>query len=423
MQTKSLPPVLWRSLALSLSIALAACGGGGNSGDGGHDKGETIDSAGRLAIAEDAATALRIYDLDNSSVVSSFALANPPSAVYASPGRRYALAFQRTQDVVQIADGGLWQEDHGDHLHDYRAAPKMLGLRINGPQPTHYDDRTTQASIFMDGRDPAVSSAVVFSDADLTAGRTGASVSFALPMHGFAEPNGNTLVASYRSPGSTGPTQVEIYNRSGATYTFGRRLDTPCPGMHGSYPRGGTTVAGCSDGVLVVNPLASGTAASAKIPTATGVSTIAGHPDLARVIGIGNAGAPSTTRLYEIDMAAGTATAIHIAGWADGRLRRAHGFDRDGRYFFVLDDLGTLHVLERGASGWATKKAIIGAIAAMPTAAPFPAFVANEARDEVYLSDPAARQLVVVNTATQTVARRANLDFRPTYLAWLGIVR
>ena len=166
-------------LALSLVLALAACGGGsgGSSSEAPHDN-TRIDTAGRLAMAEDAATALRIYDLDSSTVVANFPLANPPSAVYASPGRRYVLAFQRPQDTVQIADAGLWQEDHGDHLHDYKTAPKLLSFRINGPQPTHYDDRAGQASIFMDGRAPsAVASASVFKDADLGAGRVGASIS------------------------------------------------------------------------------------------------------------------------------------------------------------------------------------------------------------------------------------------------------
>ena len=142
-------------LALSLVLALAACGGGsGGSSEAPHQD-TRIDTAGRLAMAEDAATALRIFDLDSSAVVANIPLANPPSAVYASPGRRYALAFQRPQDTVQIADAGIWQEDHGDHLHDYKAAPKLLSFRITGPQPTHYDDRAGQASIFMDGRAPS----------------------------------------------------------------------------------------------------------------------------------------------------------------------------------------------------------------------------------------------------------------------------
>lgn len=414
-------------LALSLALALAGCGGGGggnNSSSNDRHEPAKIDTAGRLAIAEDAGAALRIYDLDSARVVSNFPLANPPSALYASPGGRYALAFQRPQDTVQIADAGIWQEDHGDHLHDYKAAPKMLDFRINGPQPTHYDSRAGQASIFMDGRAPStVASAVVFNDADLGAGRVGAGIGFAQPMHGFAEPNGSFLVATYRAPDATGATQAELYSRQGAQYTFVQRFGPACPSMHGSFTRGSTTVAGCADGVLVVSAPASGASAATKIATPTGVSTVAGHAQGARFIGMGNTGTPSTTRFYDIDTAAGTATAITIAGWTEGRLRRAHGFDRTGRYFFALDDVGTLHVLERSAAGWASRKSIAGAIPTAPAAAPFPALVANEARDEVYLTDPTARQLVAINTVALEVARRTNLDFRPTALAWLGIAR
>ncbi|NUZ07929.1 hypothetical protein [Piscinibacter koreensis] len=414
----------WGGLTLAVALALTACGGGGGDDGDERDEGATLDTAGRLAISEDAATSLRIYDLDSGSVVSNFALANSPSAVYASPGRRYALAFQRAQDTVQVADGGVWQEDHGDHLHDYKEAPKMLAFRIDGPQPTHYDDRPGQASIYMDGRAPGVpSAALVFSDTDLAAGRFAASATFANAMHGFAEPNGNALVATYRATEASGPTQAEIWNRQGSQYTFVKRLETQCPGMHGSFTRANVTVAGCSDGVLVVSPQGANDFQARKITTATGVSTIAGHPDVPRFVGIGNSGTPSTTRFYDIDAATGTATPIAISGWTEGRLRRAHGFDRAGRYFFVLDDLGALHVLERSGSSWTTRKSIAASIPAMPAAAPFPAFATNEARDEVYLSDPGARQLVVVNTSSLEIARRANLDFRPSYLAWLGIAR
>ena len=67
--------------------------------------------------------------------------------------------FRAMTTFVQIADAGIWQEDHGDHLHDYKAAPKLLSFRITGPQPTHYDDRAGQASIFMDGRAPSAAAA------------------------------------------------------------------------------------------------------------------------------------------------------------------------------------------------------------------------------------------------------------------------
>jgi len=411
-------------LGALLCAVLAACGGGGGGGADRHEN-TTIDTAGRLAIAEDAGTGLRVYDLDGSRVEATLALANPPSAVYTSPGGRFALAFQRPQDLVQVADGGVFQEDHGDHLHDYKQAPRLLGSRITGPQPTHYDDRAGQAAIFMDGREAAgaLASAVLFTDANLAAGNLAAAVSFASAMHGFAEPNGNFLIASYRAPGGTGPTQVEVYRRNGAQYTFVERLPEQCPGMHGSYTRAGVTFVGCSDGLLVVAPQGTSTFAATRVATPTGVGTIAGHPATARVIAFGNAGTPSTTRFYDVDPAARTATPITIAGWTEGRLRRAHGFSRDGRHFFVLDDAGTLHVLEAAAAGWTSRKTISGAIAVMPSAAPFPQFATNEARNEAYLSDPNGRQLVVLNTSTQEIARRLPLDFRPTYLAWTGIKR
>lgn len=419
----------WGSVlpCLALTLALAACGGSGGGGDPGHDD-TAIDTAGRLAIAEDAAAHLKIYDLDGGQVAATLPLANAPSAVYASPGRRFALAVQRAQDVVQVADGGIRQEDHGDHLHDYKEAPRLASLRIAGPQPTHYDDRGSQAVFFMDGRGTATpalpSSAVLFTDASLAAGTVTASITFASAMHGFAEPNGDHLVASWRDPAGAGtsPTHVELYRRQGSSYSLVRRLDSRCDGMHGSYTRGSTTVAGCSDGVLIVAPQGADFATS-RIATPTGVGTIAGHPALARFVAFGNAGTPATTRFYDVDAAARTATPIAIPQWSEGRVRRAHGFDRRGRLFFVLDDLGTLHVLEATATGWTVRRTIAQAIPAMPSAAPFPAFTANEARDEVYLTDPVARQVVAIDTARAEVSRRIALDFKPSALAWMGIPR
>lgn len=411
-------------IALATTLVLTACGGG--SDDDAHDHDPVgIDTAGRLAIAEAASPSLRIHDLDSGRTESSFTLANTPSALYASPGGRYALAFQRPQDTVQIVDGGIWQEDHGDHNHDYKAAPRQLTLRLDGPQPTHYDDRAGQAAVFMDGRAATAqtASALLLTDASLGGNQVAATLALTAPQHGFAEPNGEHLVVSALVAGATSPTQVEIYRRQGSAYGFVQRLDTLCPGMHGSYTQGTTTVAGCSDGALLVAPNAAGGWSGTRVSTPSGVGTIAGHPKLARFVGIGNSGTPSTTRFYDIDPATHTATPIAIAGWTEGRLRRAHGFDRSGQNLFVLDDLGTLYVLQPGANGWTTRSTITGAVPAMPAAAPFPAFAANGARDEVYLSDPTARQLLVVDAAQPQVKQRVALGFTPSYLAWLGIAR
>lgn len=411
-------------MALAITLALTACGGG--SDDDADDRDHAgIDTAGRLAIAEAASPGLRIHDLDSGRTETRFTLANTPSALYASPGGRYALAFQRPQDTVQIVDGGIWQEDHGDHKHDYKESPKQLALRLDGPQPTHYDDRAGQAAVFMDGRAAAAqnASALLFTDASIANGNVLATLPLAAAMHGFAEPNGEHLIVSALVAGATSPTQIEVYRRQGSAYSVVQRLDALCPGMHGSYTQGTTTVAGCSDGALLVAPNAAGGWSGTRVSTPSGIGTIAGHPKLARFVGIGNSGTPSTTRFYDIDPATRTATPIAITGWAEGRLRRAHGFDRQGQSLFVLDDLGTLYVLQPGATGWTTRTTIAAAVPSMPTAAPFPALAANGARDEVYLSDPTGQQVLVVDTAQPAIKQRVALGFTPSYLAWLGIAR
>lgn len=143
------------ALALLVSALLAACGGGVDEPAKGDDHGSvSIATAGRLAVAELGSKTLRLHDLDGTSaaVEASYTLDNEPSAIYASPRGRYALAVQRLQDQVQIVDGGIWQEDHGDHLHDYKQASRALAWKITGPRPTHYDVQAgKQAAFFMDG--------------------------------------------------------------------------------------------------------------------------------------------------------------------------------------------------------------------------------------------------------------------------------
>ena len=112
-----------RTLAARSSIValLAGCGSTGDDGAHQHTN-TTIETAGRLALIEAGSTSVRIFDLDSKSTARSFEMANPPSAIYASPDKRYALAVQREQNRVQLIDGGIWQEDHGDHPHDYKDA-------------------------------------------------------------------------------------------------------------------------------------------------------------------------------------------------------------------------------------------------------------------------------------------------------------
>jgi hypothetical protein len=420
------PPFLRRLTLSVLTAALAACGSGG--GDKAHEP-ASIDTAGRLAIAEQGAATLRLFDLDAGTVESTRTLDNSPSALYTSPGRRYVVAVQRMQDQVQFVDGGVWQEDHGDHLHDYKEPSRLLTWKLTGPQPTHYDVQWgRQAAFFMDGRPTATppqnSSVHLLTDASIALGAITARLDLSYAIHGLAEPKDDLLLVAFREADATDalPTHLQLHRRSGSTYTLDRKLDSRCNGMHGSGSSGAFVVVGCTDGVLAVSHGA--TVTDRRIATATRVGSIASHPAAdGQFIGYGNAGTPSTTRFYGIDAREGTAREVVPDNWAAGTLVRAQAFERRGQRWFVIDSLGNLTVLARGPSGWATAHRAAGLLPTMPTAAPFPQVAASGARDEVYITDPVARQLIVLDAVSFAVKSRRDLGYVPSLLTWVGIAR
>lgn len=425
----------WLLASLAAVSLLAACGGGVEADDEHAHDNVSIDTAGRLAIAEANATTLRIHDLDSASVEASHVMGNVPSAVYASPGGRHAVVMQRLQDRVQFVDGGIWQEDHGDHLHDYKQGSRLTGFTLTGPRPTHYDVQAgVQAVIFMDGNasgTPAQNaSARVLTDASIGASGTVATLELGAPIHGLAEPMGSKLLAVARAADAADalPTHLVLHQRNGNGYSLVRQLPTRCNGMHGSFSSGSSTLVGCQNGMLLVRHPTSTTVSDGQLlATALRVGTIAGHPRLQdQFLGIatdGVAPAPVTTRFYAVNGETGTVSEHVPQGWNVGRVRRAHGFDRTGQRFFVLDDQGTLIVAQRQAGTWVNLARVSGVIPAMPGSAPWPAIVANGAKNEVYITDPMARQLVVVDSLTGTVSSRRDLGYVPSTLAWLGITR
>jgi hypothetical protein len=422
-------------LSLASIALLAGCGGGGGGGGNNDDHSDaTINTAGRIVVAENGTNALRVHDLDNNNVEATHRLDHSPSGLYASPGGRYVVALQGSQNQVQFVDGGIWQEDHGDHKHDYKNASRVMSWKLAGTRPSHYDvQEGRQASIFFDGDGTATPAVVagmrMITDASIAAGNAVASMSLAAPIHGFAEPLDNKLLSVHRASDApdTLPTHLQLHLRSGATYTPQRLLTTRCDAMHGSYTSGTYTAVGCADGVLLARHVSATDVTDQKIPTPIRVSTVIGHPKTpGQFIAFGNEGtapAPVTTRFYAIHGDSASATPIVPTGWAEGNLRRAHGMDRSGNRFYILDDKGTLIVMAREGNAWTTVTRIASAIPSMPTAAPWPTITTNGARDEVYVTDPVARQLVVLNSQTSTVVARRDLGYVPSNALWMGINR
>lgn len=422
----------WTTLAAA--ALLVACGGGVEEKADDHEA-VSIDTRGRIVTTEHNARALRVHDLDSNTVEATHQADHVPSAVYASPGGRYAVVVQRTQDLVQFVDGGVWQEDHVDHLHDYKQASRAMPWKLTGARPTHYDVQAgKQAAVFMDGNATAtpVQNAGVrlITDASIASGGTVASMDLGLPIHGLAEPLDNKLLAVARAADATDtlPTHLTLHLREGASYRMERQLPTRCDGMHGSAGSGSHTVVGCRDGMLLVRHLSATTVDDGtKLATPLRVRTVAGHARLpGQFIGIateGAAPAPVTTRFYAVNGETATVSDFTPEGWETGHVRRAHGFDRSGQRFFIVDNQGTLIASQRQAGQWAPLARIAGAIPVMPTAAPWPAITANGAKDEIYITDPVAQQLVVVNSLTGAVLARSSLGFTPSGAVWVGITR
>ena len=419
-------------LTLLAATLVTACGGGG--GDDEHAD-SMIDTAGRLAIAENAAAGVRVFDLDGQVIATTVAMDSAPSALYTSPGGRYVVAMQRLQDKVQFIDGGIWQEDHTDHLHDYKQAAVKIDWTLTGSRPTHYDVQAgKQAAFFMDGNTattPVQNAGVrLITDASIAARRIDASLDLSLPIHGLGEPVDNKLLTVSRAPDATTtlPTHLELYQRNGSAYTYDRQLATRCEGMHGSFSSGNHTAVGCIDGVMVVTHTSATAVADRMVNTPLRIGTIAGHPRLTgQFIGIGTEGTaaapPVTTRFFAIDATAGTSAPLSLPGWDNGRVLRAFAFDRSGTRFAVVDNQGALRMVVRQSNAWVLGPVVTGVVPNMPAAAPWPAIVANGAKDEFYITDPVAKELVTVNSQTGAVVRRTALGFTPSAMTWTGITR
>ncbi len=421
-------------LKVAVLATLASCGGGGGGDNNAHNN-TKIDSNGRLVVTEKSSKTAHVYELNSAITLEArHALEYEPSAIYSSPQGRYAVLMQREKNQVQFLDGGVWQENHGDHLHDYQKASKLASWKIAGARPTHYDvQESQQAAIFMDGnaeiQPPQSATAFLLSDDSISAGKTLASLDLGTSIHGLAEPMDERLLTVSRAAdaGDALPTHLNLFLKNGAGYVASRQIPTRCNSMHGSYSSGRYTATGCADGMLIVHHNGPSTVDDGqKVSLPLRIGTIAGHSSLSgHFIGIGTEGkapAPVTTRFYAVDAATAQATPLVPQGWEEGRIRRAHAFDRSGQRFYVLDDQGTLTIMQRQNNAWTTLSRLPRAIASMPTEAPWPVLIPNKLTDELYLTDPIGKQLVVLRN-TGEISTRVNLGYVPNGAAWVGIQR
>jgi len=409
-------------ISTAILLALTACDSSTHSNEGKpqpEHPAHGIESDGRLLLSSTGNNLVYVYDIKDKKILTSFDSKKPIHSIYASPDKRYALLIQRSDNQVSFVDGGLWQEDHASHLHDYKENPRLSNFVLSGVAPTHYEVHGNQAAIFFDGAAAPMqkSSVAILTDASIGAGKTTGNLSLPLNMHGTAEPRGKHLLTTYRpaDAANTLPTQVEWYRQEGENFSLKQRFSEECPGLHGSYSSKDYSAFGCIDGVLIVQQKADELSA-VKLPNPTDmvgrIGTITGHKNLTELIGFAG------QEMYLINPVSMTMTKVD---WRQGgnQNRSTYAMSGDGDYFAQLDNSGAL-VVQDVAAGYAVK-AKLQLLSTIDSANP-PSIAVNAQNDDIFVSDPANKQLIQVDLKTLATSN-IKLDVTPAKITWLGITK
>lgn len=427
--------------AVLVSLALTGCGSDSSSNNNSecHDPSCFAHTdSGRLMVSSADSAALSVLNLENNEVLDTFALTHKASSLYASPGYRYGIAMYRDDDgLVEVIDGGQYQEDHGDHLHPYEKDPSKLNVSIAGANPTHYEIHAGRGAIFFDGAEGVVSKVIEFGDAQLAAG-TANSFELAAAHHGTAEPLGEHILVSNKGDSASSlPEKVDLFHfHDGDGFELDQTFDETCPGLHGSFTTEEGSVFGCSDGVLVIKEGDNHAFTATKIANIAAIGdsrigSFSGYAESHLVAGWAG------DNLFAIDLENMSMELVDWNGDSNAEKNNAH-MAATGEFLLVLDSTGTLHILsgvaehehdtgdahdaeheEHGFERLSTVKVID----TMPAAEGHSrvSITSSPSSDFAYIVNAETREIIVVRLDDAEIENRIKLSFTPAQVAWVGI--
>tara|TARA_R110002153_G_scaffold249448_2_gene405774 strand:- start:8434 stop:9810 length:1377 start_codon:yes stop_codon:yes gene_type:complete len=402
------------------------------------DDGYTIESMGRLAVLSAESADLTVFDLDDNDALDIFSLVHESNALSVSADYRFAVITSRAQDYVGFIDGGLWREDHGEHLHDYKQAPVMSDYELAASRPTHVIKHDGQMAIFYDGdaESGLPASVQVLTDTDIS-NQTSVlpTLDYTINIHGVAEPRGEYLLSTIRrddtestSVAKSLPDQVGVYHQHGDEYELEQTLEVNCPDLHGAAQNSEYVVFGCSDGVLVAHQHGDDYEAEkiANIDILDGlrIGTLYAHKESESFIGIasGHGGGPAI--LLSVNPEENEMEALE---WQLDASPVAYAFSHDGEHFLVLDNAGYLNILSThehdGHMHWELESQLDITeedVATMPEGMSFSMTVAQNGH-YVYVADPIAQHVLQIHLEDKEIEGDIELDFAPGAITWLGV--
>jgi len=406
--------------------------------DDNHNDGDIIiESAGRLAVSESGTNMLHLYDLDNKEKLDTINTIYNDMTLAASPNYRYVSAKARKNDLMQFIDGGLWREDHGAHIHDYKQTPALSPYQLGGSKPTHVVNYDGQLAIFNDGDAESTSpaSVQVLTETMIAAEADPKEITFTTNMHGVAEPRGEHLLASIRrddveSTSNTKilPDQVGVFHLHDGEYELEQTLALNCPDLHGAAQNKAAVVFGCSDGILVAHQKGDEYEAQKMAPidelSGMRVGNIYGHENSNSLIGVASGHGGAKAILVNLNVETNLMESIE---WQPEAKPVSYAFSHDGELFLILDNQGFLNILSMhehdGNKEWELKTKIDITeedVSTMPEGMSFSMTVAQN-EHYAYVADPIAKHVLQIHLEDMEIEGDIELQFSPASITWLGI--
>ena len=406
------------AIALLSASMLSACGSSSDDDDDHAHSDTHIETEGRLAVFDEDAQALKVIDIEDRSVLESLTLSGTSTPrLYTVPGERYVAAIQRDDNLVTFVDGGLYTEDHGDHLHDYAETPSLLSFTLTNVKPTHFEAGEESAIIFNDGSDASVSSVSVFSAESIANGETLFEVNRENNMHGAAKLIDDHLFVTYRDASiidTTLPAEVERYTVNDGVVTFEERYDAQCPKLHGAGYNHETLIFGCSDGILAID-LHEGDFSATKFASPESmtedsrIGSVYAHHDVEALV------TKAGTQLFATVVEEGEVSYEELM-LDEGASPLNQNFTPNGEFFWVVADNEKLYLWEVDA-GWSTPTSITLSDSEITSVN----VAASTAHHELYVLDIDNQEVVAVDYENGAIGETINLGFTPAGLAWIGL--
>ncbi|MCG7497417.1 hypothetical protein MHO82_11120 [Vibrio sp. Of7-15] len=414
-------------LALTISLILMGCNTGTNdTAATGHEPEHGHNEAslpGRLMISDADSASVHVLNTEDLALVEQISVQNPISDLHVSPSFRYALAVQKQQGIVQVIDGGVWSEPHGDHSHDYTKTPVLLSGEFNEVTPSQFKIEGNKATLFYEGDETSGVSAQfkVLSDDSLGKGQELAHFAFPYSLQGIAQIWGDYVFTGVKGEGSTSqvPDRIGVLSSHNDHFHYEGMFEVTCPELADSALNSQKDVMfACADGVVVIQDGGDHFASKkitnpASITAGERIETILSSAKSTTALGL-----TASKQVFRITPETDVLTELN---WRTNAEQNALAISMTEDTFALLNTDGTLltfdvnHDFNKVADIkiWDEKVTLTG------TQKIEMAF--DPKTKLLYISNPANKTLVEVNMAQHKVNRVIDLAFTPSDLVWVGI--